>query len=726
MFICTSWFSQSQESNTRSKYKYQLSRSKSAIEIDGVIDDAWNSVDAISKFNNHFPDDKGEPFKETKVKLYFDDSYLYVLAICYDEGKRVIQTRQIDNRDGHWDSDSFTITLDPQNTKQNGFMFGLNAGGAMIESSLFVESDRTINSETWDNKWLGKVKHYDKYWVAEMAIPFSSLRFKKDNKTWGVNFIRRDVDKNFYYTWTWFPLNFGGVDLNYMGSLIWPENIPKSGRFYSLIPYTAFSSIRNFENNSELKAVNDFNYGIDAKVSITKSMNLDVTVNPDFSNADVDQQIVNLTRFSIFLPEQRNFFLENNDIFSNFGGWGVQPFFSRRIGLDAGEVVPVNYGARITGNVSEKTRVGLMHIQTDGTNDDISSQKFTVGAIHQQVLDRSIIKAIVIDKKEEGNLQDSYARNLGIEFTYLSKEGRFNNTIRFHTSHTDENLDNNIYYGFNGNYNTRSFRSGWTFDVVGTNYINEVGINPRLENFNAETEEVIRVGYIHFNPYMRYLFFPKNNISRLNWHGIRTWHKLTLNRDGSLNETENNLAYDFSYKNSSRLNFITQYRHVNLLFPTSFLGDFDPLPSSSYTFFNGGIFYRSDIRKQVNWDSTINYGSFFKGTRLNFELNSTIRFQPWGRFSLSYNYNNVKLPDNFGERELHLLRFNGNISFSNNIFLSSTTQFNTQNKTFGIFSRLQWRFLPMSDLFVIYSHNYDTDGFTSRNRGLSVKAAYWF
>ncbi|MEL7120853.1 MAG: DUF5916 domain-containing protein [Bacteroidota bacterium] len=711
-------------SDTRDVYTYHIKRAGLPINVDGVIDNQWDNIESLSPFHNHSPEDTGYSELKTEVKITYDNQFIYFLGVCYDNGKRVIQTLKRDNN-GYYRSDHLTIAIDPIGNRQNGFMFGVNAGGAQIEGSLSLDGTRTENAVVWDNKWYSKTKQYQDYWVVEVAVPFKTLRFNSKNKNWGIGFVRPDIQNNKLTTWTEFPRNFNPDDLNYMGSLIWNEEIPKNGRFFNLIPYSTFSSIRDFEGPSGPETANKFDIGIDGKIAVNSSLNLDVTLNPDFSNADVDEQVTNLTRFNIFLPERRNFFLENDDIFSNFGGWGIEPFFSRRIGLSNGQVIPIDYGARLTGNLSKKTRVGLMHIRTNGI-DEINSQRFTVGTIHQQILDKSVIKAIAIDKTENGS-SDSYARNLGIEFAYVGKGGKLNNTFRIHTSHTDENLNDNLYYGFSGNFNTRRIRTGWTLDAVGENYITEVGINPRLENFNAETGDVVRIGFTKFNPFFRYLFYPENEKSIFNWHGIRTWHIIHWNNNLTFNETENNLAYDFRFKNTSFLTLDIRYRQLNLPLPTSFLGDFTPLPIANYNFTQFGLEYGTDNRKLFTSDFRSSYGDFFNGNRLNLLANVNLRFQPWGNFGVSYNYNNVKLPDNFGKREIHLLRFNGSVSFSNNMFLTNVTQYNTQTNNFGIFTRFQWRYLPMSDLFLIYTENYiTTDNFSPRNKGLVVKLTYWF
>ncbi|WP_436514916.1 DUF5916 domain-containing protein [Ekhidna sp. To15] len=711
---------------TRQDFRYSINKSKVAINIDGDENDpAWTSVNHIPNFINHWPVDSGQADALTHVKVTYDDEFLYILAICYDNGSRVVQSLRRDDDDGHWNSDNFTLVIDPMNNRQNGFMFGVNAGGSQIEAQLNVNGPRTRYDQNWDNKWYSTVRSYSDHWTVEMAIPFKTLRYAPNQSEWGINFIRGDMERNIYSTWTQFPLNYGGIDLNFMGTLDWDESPKKASGKVVLIPYLSGGTQRDFEEEEQRSYEKSSDVGLDAKVAITGSLNLDLTVNPDFSNVDVDQQVTNLSRFSIFFPERRNFFLENGDIFSNFGSWQISPFFSRRIGLIDGEQVPILYGARLTGNVSKKTRIGVLNVQTNEF-DSIAAQNYSVAAVHQQVLDRSVIKAIFINREASGNLAEGqFARNGGLEFAYLSNNGKFGNTVRYHTAFTPEDLKDNHFYGFGGNYNSRKLRAGWTFDVVGENYITELGFNPRIENYNAETEETERRGYTRINPWTVYRFFPKSGV--INQHGPRTWHMVWLNPDGGgLNERSHGYAYDFDFKNTSSINFQAQDREVNLPVPTSLLGDdFSPLPVGNYHFATYWINYNTDRRKKLGLNFRVQYGEFFNGERWNSATTLNFRTQPWGNFSVTYNYNKVNLPGEYGQANLHLFRTNAQISFSNSMFLTSAIQFNSQSENYNFFTRFQWRYRPMSDLFIVYTDNYEMDNLGLKNRQVVFKLTYW-
>ena len=715
-----------QDIDTRGTYGYTIQKMNQILKIDGeASEEVWKSAEEIPYLMNHWPLDSGQSASHTKVKAVYNDEFIYIHAICFDDGHRVVQSLRRDDDNAHWNSDGFTVVLDPMNSKQNGFMFGVNAGGAQIEAQLNVQGPRTRYDQNWDNKWYSAVHQTENYWSVEFAIPFKTLRYSPNLAEWGINFIRGDMGRNEWSTWTQFPLNYGGIDLNFMGTLNWEENPKKASGKVVLIPYVSGGTHRDFEEEEQTTYQGDGDMGLDAKIAVTGSLNLDLTVNPDFSNVDVDQQVTNLSRFSIFFPERRNFFLENGDIFSNFGSWQIQPFFSRRIGLIDGEQIPIRYGARLTGNITKSTRIGVMNVQS-GAFDDKVSQNYTVTAVHQQVLDRSVVKGIFINRQAGETLEEGqYSRNGGFEMAYLSKNGKLNNTVRFHTSATDEKLNDNHYYGLSGNYNGRNLRTGWTLDFVGENYITELGFNPRLENYNAETEETTRKAYTRINPWLVYRFNPKSG--KINQHGIRTWHMVWLNRDGSgLNERTHGYAYDFFFKNTSSLNLQAMNREVNLPVPTSLIGDdYAPLPVANYEFTTFWINYGTDRRKVVNTDIRLQYGQFFNGTLFNSSTTVNLRTQPWGNFGITYNYNKVNLPGEFGEADLHLFRTNIQISFSNSMFLTSSVQFNSQSENYNFFTRFQWRYRPMSDIFIVYTDNYGMEGLDLKNRQVVFKATYW-
>ena len=712
----------SQNTSTRDVYSYQIRRTERPIKVDGIISHGeWDNSQLIDTLYNHNPSDVGISKNKSEIRLTYDDNNLYIMAKNYDDGKRIIQSLQRDSDNSQWGSDAFTIAIDPINKKQNGLIIGINAGGAELDGNLLVEPSRTTYSDSWDERWFSSTKQYDNYWLFEIAIPFTSLRYNADNLEWGINFIRGDKTENYYYTWTPFPINFNGIDVNYMGTLKW-EEVPKvKNKIMFVKPYTTLTALKNNEF-SDQSTVYDLDAGVDVKLNITKSLNADLTLNPDFSNADVDEEVTNITRFDISLPEQREFFLENADIFSNFGSDGVVPFFSRRIGLNT----PIAYGGRVTGNVTDDLRLGIMNVQS--TSDSVTdAQNHTVGAFNYKVLNRSQFKGLFINRQETDNeLINDYSRNLGSEFTYISKKGNFNNNFKYHQSITSEGR-NGYYYGIQGNYITRAFGSGWTIDVVDKDFDATLGFTPRVFNYNADTGETFRQSYTLINPWVRYRYYIENANSKIIYHGVRTWNNFYLDGANKIYERENNIAYDLEFKNTSSLTITSTSREVDLRFPTNFLGsEFTNLEVGKYHFSRASISYRSDERKKFSYSASTSRGGFFNGDITTFGASSNIRLGYQANFSLSYDYNSINLPENFGEVDLHLIKLRGLFSLTNKLFINNVVQYNSQSTNFSVFSRLQWRYAPLSDIFLIYNENKDTDNFNLKNRSIILKLTYRF
>ncbi|WP_036382069.1 carbohydrate binding family 9 domain-containing protein [Muricauda sp. MAR_2010_75] len=728
IFILFSLWSFAQSSqSTRDRYRYQMSEVGNPITIDGIEGpNEWEAIPIIDTFYNHDPLDSGTAKNKTEVKLAYSGTSLYILAKCYDEGKRIVQSLDRDSDNGHWGSDSFSIAIDPINEKQSGYFFGVNAGGAEVEGSLVVEVANTKFSYTWDEKWFSSVKQYEDYWLAEMEIPFTSIRYNANNLEWGIGLLRGDKVENMYYTWTPFAVNFSGFDVNYMGSLVWGKIPEVKGKTVFVKPYSTVSSLKN-NLDDDTSTQTEIDTGLDLRVGITKSLNANITINPDFSNADIDQEVVNITRFDISLPERREFFIENADLFTNFGSYDVQPFFSRRIGLKDGKNIPIVYGTRVTGNITGNTRIGAMNIQTKAEG-GVDGQNYTVAAVNQKVLKRSQLKALFINRQETGNdTINDFNRNYGAEFTFISEKGNFNTNIKYHSTVTDEG-QKGAYYGIKGNYINRRLGTGWLIDVVEDGYRAELGFVPRQSSFDPNRNELVKLGYYLLNPWANYKFFPKREDHILTKQAIGSWHNMYYNMDGSLNESDNNLSYEFFFKNTALLAIWANRREVNLRYETALLGgDFDPLPAENYGFWSGNISYDSDIRKHFTYNTELSYGEFYNGHITSASITANMRFGFWGNFNIAYSYDKVSLPGTYGEREFNLVKFNGLLSLTNKLFVNNTVQYNTQNNNFSVFSRLQWRYSSLSDIFLIFNQNNDTaNNFGLANRSIILKATYRF
>ncbi|MEO0472191.1 MAG: hypothetical protein AAF206_21370, partial [Bacteroidota bacterium] len=445
-------------------------------------------------------------------------------------------------------------------------------------------------------------------------------------------------------------------------------------------------------------------------------------------------------------PEKRNFFLENSDIFDGFGIPPTRPFFSRQIGLDAsagGQPVPIPiiFGARLTGNVSEKLRIGLLSMQT-GDKEDIPAQNISVAAFQQRIWKRSSITGIFVNQQEFDGfsaVEQGYARNGGLEFNYLSEDGIWAAWGQFHAAFKPQQTEDNLYYSAGVQRTGRHLEAVVAYSATERNHEVEVGFNPRLYNYDAARDTTIRLGYnILYNSFS-YNFFPKRS-SGINQHGISLESVWYLNGDYTFNEWQLPIDYSFSFSNQSFLSVGMNINQVLLPFPTDLIGGDKPLPARFYAYTNAGIEYQSDQRKKFSYSASVQLGEFYNGNIQAYEIGANYRVQPWGNFALTLNQNSIKLAEGYGETNLFLISPRVDINFSRNLFWTTFLQINTQLDNFNINSRLQWRFSPMSDLFVVYTDDYlvqdaqwrlpggDLNAFRIggvKNRALVIKLNYW-
>jgi hypothetical protein len=291
------------------QFQYLIQRASSSIEVDGrAADAAWQAAAVASDFFMVLPMDTSRAQVRTEVRMLYDDHHIYLLAVCYEgtEGPYMVESLRRDFSFGR--NDNFIVFLDPFDDQTNGFAFGSNAEGAQWDGLIFEGGSVNLS---WDNKWVSKVKNYADRWVFEAAIPFKSIRYKKGITEWGINFSRLDLKTTEKSGWAPVPRQFPSSTLAYTGTLVWDQPPPDPGANISLIPYTLGGFSKNGQSGE--KATYKREIGLDAKVSLTSSLNLDLTINPDFSNVEVDRQVANLSRFEIFFPEQRQFFTENSN-----------------------------------------------------------------------------------------------------------------------------------------------------------------------------------------------------------------------------------------------------------------------------------------------------------------------------------------------------------------------------------------------------------------------------
>jgi Domain of unknown function (DUF5916)/Carbohydrate family 9 binding domain-like len=716
--------------NYQQEYQLRIAKATDAIKIDGELNEAsWQNAHSIQNFWQIFPVDTGKAQRQTEVRMTYDANFLYVGVVNFDTSFYVIQSLKRDSDPEK--SDGFGIVLDPVNGRTNGFLFTVNPYNVQAEDLLSAGAGDEEISFSWDNKWFSQTKRYPDHWAIEMAIPFKTLRYEAGKTIWGINFVRSDLKNNEYSTWTKIPVNLPFFDFGYTGALIWDAAPPAPGTNVSIIPYTTGGLHGDRENNE--KSSGEFNAGFDAKIALSSQMNLDLTVNPDFSQVEVDQQVTNLTRFDIFFPEKRTFFLENADLFSSYGIPPIRPFYSRTIGLDKdGNRTPIYAGARLSGNLDKKTRIGILNMQT-GKKGDFDAQNYTAVVVNRRILKRSLIKAYLLDheafmtdQKKKDRPLDRFGRNAGLEFTYNNSKGNWKAWGGFHQS-WKYGIHNDDHY-LNGGigYSGRKFESFIDLDDVGTNFYTDMGFVQRMENYDAIRDTSIRLGFKQIFNSSKYSIFPKRG--KINAHEISLETLRAWNFDGKFNERNSDLEYKINFKNSSTLEAGWSNQDINLVFPIGFTdnNNNDPLPIGEYKFSHCDLEYKSDTRKKFIFSAGFLAGDFYNGTIEQIKAGITFRAQPWGNFSVDFERDDIEFPAPYGRAALLLIAPRIEINFSNSLFWTTFIQYNTQENNININSRLQWRYKPMSDLFIVYTDNYFSDPLLkNRNRALVFKMNYW-
>ena len=714
----------------RSEYQYHIKRTNESMKVDGELKEAvWNQAQKATSFFYITPiaDKQVEKEDQTEVMMTYDDRNIYVAAVCYGESPYLVPSLKRDGND-FWDGDVFMLSFDPGNERTTGFGFATNSAGVQYDNQISGNLGTRSSgggggfNTAWNNKWQCETKKHADHYIIEIAIPFKSLRYA-DSKIWGVQFNRGNTYTNSFQAWTPVPLQFFGPDLGYNASLVWDELPPKTKSNIALIPYILTSTFKDIQ--ADAPAENNVDVGVDAKIALTSSLNLDVTVNPDFSQVDVDRQVTNLTTVNLRFPEQRIFFVENSDIFSDFGIPPMRPFFSRKIGLrNDGSSIPIGYGARITGNLTKDTRIGLMNLQTKSADAE-PGNNYSALAINHRVFGRSVVKGFFhnrighLDGEFDG---EDYTRNMGLEFDYRSQDGYDRFAAAYGLSFSEGVRDRNGYYHGIAQFGDENFRFYANVAGIGENYSDDMGFIQQLNQYDAVRDTTIRIGYDHLFSSLSYTIYAKNsniNTHRFSVINIGDWERAT-------NENFNYVirgSYDIDFANTSRISASIGRTYRRLLFPFTFTEN--PLPAKKYNWNTVEVEYQSDIRKNFNYSIGGSIGGFFSGNRKNISAEINYRRQPWGNFGVAFEANELTFDEAIGNSTLLLIGPRLEFSFNRDLFWTTFLQYNTQGDNFNINSRFQWRFQPLSDLFLVYTDNYAIEQWGPKNRTLVLKLNYW-
>ena len=686
--------------------------------VDGRLDEAvWRQAAAMTDFTQRLPADGQPASEQTEVRVLFDGQAIYVGvwafdsqadAITYGERIRDYEVNQ---------SDAIVFVLDTYNDDQNGFVFGTTPtgieydgqvanegrGGGRFQGGGFNSRQRFQSgsgggfNKNWDGSWTVATTTDGDGWYAEFRIPFNTLRYAGDAETWGFNVMRRIRRLNEESFWTPVPREFNLYRLNYAGDL---EGLrPPFRRLATVTPYVLGSTARDYA------AATDFdregNFGGEVKFQVTQGLTLDVTYNTDFAQVEVDDQQLNLTRFSLNFPEKRPFFLENAGFFS-VGGGGADLFFSRRIGIADGQPVPIRGGARLSGRTAG-LNVGLLHIETRAEDELADAHGYSVARLAKELPNRSRVGGLFVNKGgPDGDFNRTYAADVSVGVGEAL-------TISSFVSRTDdaESADDEYALDLSGNYSSRD----WTV----TAQAREIG-----EGFNPEVGFLPRRGYRYYQGHVMYKIRPDSSSVSSGRQRPMSWLREIRPHISWFTYQSRKTGVEQGFEESARIHIDSHWEwpsgaqiHTGANFntegiyePFQILGTDVTIPVGTYRGWESQIVMNSNAAARFSATSRINFGSFLTGNRWG--GNGSVTFRPNASFSTSarINYFNVDLPQ--GRFETVLLGTNFGYFFTPRIYVQSLVQYSNQADSWSANLRFGWLNTAGTGLFIVYN---DVQGF---------------
>ena len=690
--------------------------------IDGKLDDpAWSQAQPLTGFLQRELHE-GDPVTErTEVRIVTDGQALYIAARLYDrDAKRIIVGEKI--RDVQIEnSDYFAIALDTYLDRQNGFVFATTPAGVEYDGQIVKEGEGgglTVGGQTraqsgsmggfnlnWDGSWTVATTIDSLGWTAEFRIPFSTLRYAGGSvQSWGLNFARGIRRKNEDAYWSFIPRQFNLYRLSRAGTL---EGIHvPTPRLATVTPYVLGGSRRDFSTDTHFQRTSEV--GADAKLGLTPSLTLDLTYNTDFAQVEVDEQRTNLTRFSLFFPEKRPFFLENAGVFSAGTPQAVDLFFTRRIGIDTlGNAVPIRGGGRLTGRVGDFS-VGALEIVTDGLAGKQPGNSYSVARVVRELPMHSRIGALFVERiatQNSGNRNGTYALDGRVGFSdavTLDWWGA-------RTSTPGRGGDDKG-YGLRTGYSTGNWNNTARVIQVGRDMNPEVGFLNRMG------------GYRYYElALMRFVRKPE-------WSWFKVWNPHTNYRgyyglDGFWQSGQVHVdVTEIELASGTKIGPELNVYHEGLKVPFA-IAPGVILPARSYDFTGIGLDWSTDPSASFAMLLRGDFGPFYDGTRNGGNVAFTYRRGASFSSSLLLDYNDVRLKEgNFVRR---LVGTRAAYFFTPRVFVQSLAQYNNQARVWTANARLGWLGTAGTGLFIVLNDGEEAEGFLNwtrpQSRSLVVK-----
>ena len=689
--------------------------------IDGRMDDAvWQQAEVITDFHQIRPGNQTEPSERTEVYVVYDDDAIYIAARMYDSEPDLIAAPVIRHGQGMGSDDRLVVILDPFNTQRTGYRFETNLNAARHEALYTSVNSFQIE---WNTIWDTATSVDGNSWIAELEIPFKSLPFDPSIDTWGFNFGRGIRRRGEEMAWVSYNRTYNPS----ISGLVTGLEGMDQGVGLDLVPSFSTSRNKNFSLNTTNTQTDP---SLDAFYRLTPSLNAALTLNTDFSATEVDNRQVNLTRFNLFFPEKRDFFLNDSDLFqfgSIGGGFGnsaesraarenARPYFSRKLGLSqTGAPVDIEYGGRISGRVG-RWNIGTLAIKQDEFGAVDASNLF-IGRVSANVMAESSVGMIFTDGDPTSNRDNSV---YGLDFRYQNTRLAGGQTIEgdmwYQRSDTPGRNGDDAAYGLAlRSPNNTGLRGGIGFKEVQANFNPAMGYINRanIQDYTAD------VGYTHFF---------RDSFLQTAYAGIDA-QKVNVIGGGLQSQVLAFRLLELDTNSRDRVSF--QYQTNKEVVRNAFAVYNAPdkrvlIQPGNYSFNESTVAFNTAGQREFSGRFSMTRGDFYTGERNN--LNSSVSWTQSRNFvmSMSYDWNDITLPQ--GDFITRLTSLSTQVAFSSTLYWVSLVQYDNLSEEVGVNTRLQWVPRAGQEGFIVLNYNLqdkDKDNtFESAVSDLSVKFKY--
>lgn len=684
------------------------------IVLDGVLSEPiWQETIPATDFRQQEPDEGAPGTESTEVRVAFDENELYLGVALYDrEPHRVIGFQK--ERDAWIGSDDrFMWILDTYRDGRTAYYFEINPAGLMGDGLLRVGSGDSLN-KSWDGIWEARVLRGERGWTAEVRIPFRTLSFNPDQLVWGINFQRTIRRKNEETLWSGHGLNQGLFLPVYAGELTGLDELSQ-GLGLEFTPYGA-AHYRDVEGDAGSPA----DVGGDLSYNLTPNVRAALTINTDFAEVEVDERQVNLTRFPLFFPERRDFFLEDSSVYDFARANRVRPYFSRRIGLEEGRQIPIVYGARIAGR-ADRFDLGFLQVRT-GEEGTLGAEDFTVARVKRNFFEQSSIGAIYTRRATaatETGPAPPDRHTFGVDLDMFSSRFMGDKNIQFEAFWVQ--ISDPLGDAGTSSVMDRSAR-GVRFNYPNDRWRGHVSYRELGELYDPAVGFVQRNGFRRLQPTFSFNPRPRSGRIRqlefeIDYEHLWSLENVLLTRSLSLTP----LGIRFDSGDEIRARWTNTFERLEGPFEIS---DGVVLPVGEYEFNEIEVRLGSANHRAVSADAELRRGSFWSGDRSGIWARFSVRPMSGLDLGASWEKNWVELPE--GSFTTEVLELENQWAVSPWSSFTSIIQYDNVSSILGLYARLRWIVKPGSDLYLVYTHNWlDEPGrFTTLERTATTKVNY--